>query len=198
MTAEHSGQWKERAQNKAMPTRPRSANIFLLLAVVVSGCSEDRPRPDTAEALKVGHVGHDHHLALYVALDNADRYTDETEISIKTVQDRKLYELRVGQRKVADLQIVKVGGGAKMPTALAQRVIDVGLGGVAPVLAACDRGAPVKLIAPLHSKGDMLIVQPDLPVDDWQGFVDRVELEREGGKIWYTFPFDNPKGECND
>jgi NitT/TauT family transport system substrate-binding protein len=140
------------------------------------------------KTLKVGHVGHDHHLALYVALDNAQRYARETGISVKTVRDREFYTLLVENRPVAELQIVQVGGGARMPTALAQGVIDIGLGGVAPVLAACDRGAPVKLIAPLHSKGDMLVVRPDLPVSSWQELVATIKQSEVPFRMGYKNP----------
>ena len=75
-----------------------------------------------------------------------------------------------------------------MPTALAQGIIDVGLGGTAPVLAACDRGAPVKLIAPLHSKGNMLVVRPDLPVQSWQEFVTLVRNSETSFRMGYKSP----------
>jgi NitT/TauT family transport system substrate-binding protein len=153
--------------------------------ILLSGCGEQDTAPAT---LKLGHVAHDHHLALYVALDNAEQYAGETGISVKTVRDRKLYKLFNGEREVADLQIVKVGGGAKMPTALAQGVIDVGLGGVAPVLAASDRGAPVKLIAPLHSKGDMLVVRIDLPADTWQELMTRIKKSDVPFRVGYKNP----------
>jgi len=170
-----------------MSTYVRFVNAFLPL-VLLLGCGErdaDRTAPTT---LKLGHVSHDHHLALYVVLDNADEYAGETGLSVVVVRDRELYELFDAGRKVAELQIIKVGGGAKMPTALAQGVIDIGLGGVAPVLAACDRGAPVKLIAPLHSKGDMLVVRSDLPVDTWQDLVDRIKISEVPFRMGYKSP----------
>jgi len=76
--------------------------------------------------------------------DNASEYARQSGISVKVVEDRKFYELFDRGKKVADLEIMKVGGASKMPTALAQDVIDVGFGGVAPVLASTDSGAPIK------------------------------------------------------
>ena len=133
-------------------------------------------------------MGHDHHLALFVALDNAQDYATETGLSLNVIEDRKFYELTDDGRVVAIVQIVKVGGGSKMPTALAQNVIDVGLGGVAPILAACDSGAPVKLIAPLHSKGDMLVVSPDMAVSTWEEFVARLRSAGAPLRIGYKSP----------
>lgn len=169
------------------------AGSLVFLFLVPLGCSkkhDDRSRgvSSTPVQLKVGHVGHDHHLALFVALDNAQECATETGISLNVIEDRKFYELTDNGRVVANVQIVKVGGGSKMPTALAQSVIDVGLGGVAPVLAACDSGAPVKLIAPLHSKGDMLVVAPDMAVHTWEEFVVRVRSAGTPLRIGYKSP----------
>ncbi len=166
------------------------AGTLLVFACLASGCGR-QDEGSTASApvtLKVGHVGHDHHLALFVAIDNAEEYADRSGISLKTIKDRKFYELFDRGRKVADLEIVMVGGGSKMPTALAQNVIDVGLGGVAPVLAACDGGAPVKLIAPLHSRGDMFVVKPDLAAAPWREFVALVKQAKTPLRIGYKSP----------
>jgi NitT/TauT family transport system substrate-binding protein len=165
---------------------------FLYVAIIAAlfscGC-RDRAGDSTAvPTLRIGHVGHDHHLALYTALDNADEYAELTGLTVQKVRDRDLYKLYDSERHVANLEIVQVGGGAKMPTSLAQGVIDVGLGGVAPILAACDRGAPVQLIAPLHSKGDMLVVRPELAIDGWQGFVAYIENANVPVRIGYKSP----------
>ncbi|NQU24400.1 MAG: ABC transporter substrate-binding protein [Candidatus Nealsonbacteria bacterium] len=173
-----------------MLRKKRLAGALLVLVSFCLGCgkedgSSDVPPPVT---LKVGHVGHDHHLALFVAVDNVKKYAGKTGISLKTIEDRKHYELFDGRRKVADVEIVQVGGGSKMPTALAQNVIDVGLGGVAPVLAACDRGAPVKLISPLHSKGDMLVVKPDCAAGTWQEFVTLIKESKAPLRVGYKSP----------
>ena len=138
--------------------------------------------------LRVGHVGHDHHTALYVAADNSDRLEKTTGYRLKKVDDRKRYELYDGAKKIADVETIKVGGGSKMPTALAQGVIDMGLGGVAAVVAAWDKGAPVKMIAPLHYKGDMFVVRPDSPVKTWQDFVALAKKSDKPLRIGYKSP----------
>jgi len=138
--------------------------------------------------LRVGHVGHDHHLALFVAADRAEQYAAETGINLKPVEDQKRYELLEDGRKIADVEVVTVGGGSKMPTALAQGIIEVGLGGTAPVLAAVDSGAPVRLIAPLHHKGDMFVLRPDFPAKNWQEFVAQAKQAQEPIRIGYKSP----------
>ena len=148
--------------------------------VFLSGCT--RKEAETLESTEpvtiiVGHVGHDHHTALFVALDNAEQFAKESGINVKTIEEFKFYELIDKGQKVADIRIVKVGGGSKMPTALAQNVIEIGFGGVAPVLASVDSGAPVKLISPLHYKGDMFVVKPDYPAKTWTEFVARIRWQ---------------------
>ena len=165
--------------------------ILILMLVSLSGCKQEEPESSgdvSPVTLNVGHVGHDHHTALFVALDNAEQYSRESGINVKTIEEFKFYELYDKERKVADIQIVKVGGGSNMPTALAQNVIEVGLGGVAPVLASADSGAPVRLISPLHYKGDMFVVKPDFQAETWEEFITVVKASDEPIRIGYKDP----------
>jgi len=91
-------------------------------------------------------------------------------------------------QKVADVQFVTVGGGSEMPTAIAQEVIEVGFGGVAAVLASVDSGAPVKLISPLHYKGDMFVVRPDFQAQTWEEFVTMAKAAKKPLRIGYKDP----------
>ena len=164
--------------------------FLLIFAVFLPGCKQKEDVSGQSEpvTIKLGHVGHDHHAALFVALDNASEYAKESKINVKVIEDRKFYELYDNDRKVADLEIVKVGGGSKMPTALAQNVIEVGFGGVAPVLASVDSGAPVKLISPLHYKGDMFVVRPDFKAKSWEEFVAIAKASEKPLRIGYKNP----------
>lgn len=164
--------------------------FLLIFAVFLPGCKQKEDAQGQLETvtIKLGHVGHDHHAALFVALDNASEYAKESQIDVKVIKDRKFYELYDNGRKVADVEIVKVGGGSKMPTALAQNVIEVGFGGVAPVLASIDSGAPVKLISPLHYKGDMFVVRPDFKAKSWEEFVAIAKASERPLRIGYKNP----------
>ena len=171
-------------------------NIFLfltlfLMLLCLSGCKQKETESENQTApviITVGHVGHDHHTALYVALDNAEYFAEESGINVKVIEEFKFYELYDKERKVADIQIVKVGGGSKMPTALAQNVIDVGFGGVAPVLASVDSGTPVRLISPLHYKGDMFVVKHDYQAKTWEDFVEIARKTEKPIRIGYKDP----------
>lgn len=171
----------------------RSFTILLVLLLAATGCRKAPLEPDEIDkqvepvTLKVGHVGHDHHLALFVACDYADELT-AGGISLKKVEDQKFYELLDDGQKIADIEIIKVGGGSKMPAALAQGVIDIGFGGVPAVMASADSGAPVKLISPLHSRGDMFVVKPDSPVNTWEDFVKETKTATKPIRIGYKSP----------
>jgi NitT/TauT family transport system substrate-binding protein len=163
---------------------------LLIFTVFLTSCKQkdETGKSTKTTSLKIGHVSHDHHTALFVALDNASEYAKESGISVKVVEDRKFYELFDQNKKVADLEIMKVGGASKMPTALAQDVIELGFGGVAPVLASADSGAPVKLIAPLHYKGDMFVVRSDFPAKTWKEFVTMAKATDKPLRIGYKNP----------
>jgi len=166
-------------------------NKQLICAGALAATALLMPDPVAAGAsphIRVGHVGHDHHLALFVAADHSARSAGKAGFLMRPVKKHKLYELLKGKRKLATVELIKVGGGSKMPTALAQGVIDVGLGGTAPVLAAVDKGAPLRLIAPLHNKGDMFVLAPTFPADTWQEFVEKARKAQEPIRIGYKSP----------
>ncbi len=159
------------------------------LICLASGCGGDAATGEQAVVtLRVGHVGHDHHLALFVAADSGGRSDETGRVGLRMVRDRELYDLMDGGKKLAEVEVIRVGGGAKMPTALAQGIIDVGLGGVAPVLASADSGAPVRIISPLHNRGDMFVLHSDVPATTWPEFVALARESERPVRIGYKDP----------
>lgn len=173
------------------------------LSVVVTlspGCR----REDGAAALpvlRVGHVGHDHHTALYVACLEGERFKRDYGLWLEPMEPGKRYALfdrlatmsdveglMESGRKVAEIELFRAGGGSKMPTMMSQGHFDVGLGGVTAVMAFVDKGAPIRIISPLHSKGDMLVVDPKNPSRDWATFVTWVRGHRRPVRIGYKNP----------
>ncbi|MBU0517484.1 ABC transporter substrate-binding protein [bacterium] len=138
--------------------------------------------------LKIGHVGHDHHTALYVAALNGDLFKKDYGLYLKEIKAKLLYEMYDGEDLVCELELFKVGGGSKMTTAMAQGTFDVGFGGVAAVAFFVDKSTPMKIISPLHSKGDMLVVDIDEKPDNWEEFVKYVKNREEPLKVGFKAP----------
>jgi len=145
----------------------------LAIAFAACGCGES-PHPtgqDVLPVITIGHVGHDHQIALYVAALEGEKLADTYGVCLKMVKDREVYDLIDGGKPVARLRLVKVGGGAKMPAAMSRGEIDIGLGSTPAVAKFADAGQPFKIIAPLQTDGDMLVLKSGSPIDDWAAFV---------------------------
>ncbi len=139
--------------------------------------------------LRVGHVGHDHHIALFIAADRGEKLRDASGgVWFKELKRFQVYELRKDGNVLAQVMLKKVGGGANMPAGLARNEIEVGLGGVAATVAAIDKGATFKIIAPCNCDGDMLLVRPDFPAKDWPTFLAAVRDAEAPVKIGYKAP----------
>jgi NitT/TauT family transport system substrate-binding protein len=141
--------------------------------------------------IRVGHVGHDHQLALYVAANAGPALEKTYGVSFKELKPQEVYDLYDGGRLVVRVQMVKVGGGAKMPAALEQGHIDVGLGGIAPVVKFIDKGAPIKVLAPLNNDGDALVVRNAFTAGSWREFIQAVRSSPTPVKIGYKDPLAN-------
>ncbi len=165
-----------------MPNRTMVA-LALLSSLTISASAP------AATLLKVGHVGHDHHLALFVAASLGKQLEPRSGgVWFRQLKQREVYELMEGETSVAQVHLRKVGGGSGMPAALARNEIEVGLGGVAPTAAAIDRGASLKIIAPCNTDGDMLMVRPEFPATSWETFLAAVRQRREPVRIGYKAP----------
>ena len=138
--------------------------------------------------LKVGHVGHDHHTALYVAAQNSEMFKKDYGLYLQEMRPKELYALIDGKKKIAEIELYKVGGGSKMPTAMDQGMFDLGFGGVAAVAFHVDKQRPMKIISPLHSKGDMLVVGKNLSSTDWQSFIEEVKARPDPLKVGFKAP----------
>ena len=167
--------------------------IAACLAIAAAACGCQRPQqPDSQNAIPtvtVGHVGHDHQIALYVAALEGEKLAEKYGVCLKMVKDREIYDLIDGGKPIARLKLVKVGGGAKMPAAMSRGEIDIGLGSVPAVAKFADGGQPFKIIAPLQTDGDMLVMKSDSPIGDWKAFV--ASAKAAGGKsvkIGYKAP----------
>jgi len=149
------------------------------------------PTPAFAEdvpMLTVGHVGHDHQLALYVAAEAGKDLEKDYGVYLEKLKDKEVYDLYDGGAKIARVHLVKVGGGSKMPASLEQGHIEVGLGGLGPVAKFVDKGVPLKVLAPLNNDGDALVLGRSVPAVSWGEFVEYVKQAKRPLRIGYKAP----------
>jgi len=157
--------------------------ILSSLVLLMAACGQ-REVP----VLKVGFVGHDHQTALYVAAQEYERTRADANVYLKECEAKKHYELIKDNKKLADIDLYLSGGGSKMPTLMSQGHFEVGFGGVAAVAFFTDKGSPIKITAPLHTKGDMLVLKPDNPVNSWESFVDWAKWTKNPIRIGFKNP----------
>ena len=160
----------------------RLFSLPILLALILSCAEREIP------VLKVGYVGHDHQSALYVAALEHEKTKADAGVWLQEIEPQKHYELIKRAKKIADVELYLSGGGSKMPTLMSQGHFEVGFGGVAAVAFFTDKGSPMKIIAPLHTKGDMLVLTPENPVASWSEFVAWVKKSQEPIRIGFKNP----------
>lgn len=166
--------------------------VLCLLAAACSRNDDPAEQPGQADPpmLTIGHVGHDHQIALYIAAMQGQEFIDRCGVGLRPVREGEIYDLVDGGKTLARLRLVKVGGGSKMPAAIARGEIGIGLGGVSAVAKLADSQASrdVRIIAPLQADGDMLVLQADSPITDWAGFVQALRSRDKPMVIGYKAP----------
>jgi len=165
--------------------------LFTAILLVVISVATAFAADTNVPTIKVGHVGHDHQIALYVAAEAGRDLEKRYSVYFKELKPQEIYELYDNGKLVANVQMVRVGGGAKMPAAIEQGHIDVGLGGLGPTIKFVDKGSPIKVIAPLNNDGDALVLKNDFVASTWADFVKEVKASKKPVKIGYKDPMAN-------
>lgn len=169
-----------------MPVRKFASTITILIALMLlsTPCASSQGLP----SITVGHVGHDHQIALYVAAEAGRSLEKQYGVYLKKLKDQEAYVLYDNGKPVANVRMVRVGGGSKMPAALEQGHIEVGLGGLGPVAKFIDKGSPLKVLAPLNNDGDALVLGKTMRAGDWAGFIKEIKQSDRAIRIGYKAP----------
>ena len=146
-----------------------------------------RSSTDELPLLKVGHVNQDHHLALYVAALKGDFFKDDG-VWMTEIKYKERYTLHTRNGPIAEVQLIKSKGGAEMPNNLLAGLFDIGFGGVPAVMGIVDKGKDVRILLPLQNAGDQLIVENEMPVENWDEFIDYVKKSDEQIVLGYKAP----------
>lgn len=139
--------------------------------------------------LKVGHCNHDHHSAVFISALRGEAMRDTYGIYLEPLGE-KYYALVEGGEKILEVEFVQSQGAINVPNNMVTGLFDVGFGGVMAFAASADQGSGVRIISPLHNKGDMLVIPSgNNDIRDWGSFI-RTARESEEPMI---IGFKNPK-----
>lgn len=135
--------------------------------------------------LKVGYCGHDHIAALFVAAQQPERTKADIGLYLKELVPKTKYQILDNEKALASVELILSDGGEEVPQMIEQGKYDVCLGGIQNAVFFRDRGADVKIISPLHTKGGMLVVHPENPVNKWYKLVTWIKGTDRQVKIGY-------------
>jgi NitT/TauT family transport system substrate-binding protein len=161
-------------------------SVGALILVALLGAAACRQGTGELPVLRLGHALHDHHAPLYVAARNAAYFREQGGVYLREVVDRAEYELVAQGRAVARVRIGSSTGGQELVRRLAEDQFDVAFGGFPAMVEAIDRGAPLRIIAPVMAGGAALVVGPELPVESWGDFVGIARTGERPLRIGYT------------
>jgi len=138
--------------------------------------------------LKVGYCKHDHHTAVFVSALRGAEMKDLYGIYLEPLGE-SYYALVENGEKILEIELVQSQGAINVPNNMVAELFDVGFGGVMAFAASADQGSGVKIVSPLHSRGDMLVVADDNnEVTDWDSFVEWVQSRDEPVVIGFKSP----------
>jgi len=181
--------------------------VLLVAVVLVAGCGEqpdtsaDGATDDTTEVvlpdidiyaeaptLQVGFVKQDHHSAVFIAALRSEEMKAQYQVYLEPLGEQ-YYALIADGQKVAEIEFIQSQGAINVPNNMQAGLFEVAFGGVVPFAASADQGSGIRIISPLHSRGDMLVVTADNDVaNDWDSFLQWVEGSDEPIVVGYKSP----------
>ena len=195
MVSSMENAWRKIQADKEMTMRKTQTMILAgtIILLLLGAGAELRPTCYAREesdvpTLNVGHVGHDHQIALAVAALKGRELEDLCGVWLKELKYREVYSLQRRDESVARLRLIKVQGGSGMPAAMERGELDIGCGGVAPVAFFVDRGNDFKILCPLNTDGDMLVMRKDFAAQNWEEFVAGAKSSDKPLVIGYKAP----------
>ncbi|MGI6286582.1 ABC transporter substrate-binding protein [Neomoorella humiferrea] len=161
------------------------AVVALLLVLLSAGCSGPEVKDSAPEipTLKLGYIMSDHHTPLFTALTRWQKFRDKYNLYLQPVQEREWYDFYAGGQKVARVKLVSTQQGPEVQRLMSQGSVDMGITGAQALILSVDQGLDAKIISPLQTGGNLLVVKKDLPVKSWPEFVALVKGKKQQIKI---------------
>lgn len=156
-------------------------SLIVVLLIMSFSCTQKKEVP----TVKLGHAPHDHHATLYVAAAKQEYFDSKCSVFLKEVTYKKDYQLYKDGRLIANIKIDSGTGGIQLIRKLDEKILDVTFGGVPAMIDMIDKGSRIKIVAPVMTDGDALVVRKDMPVSGWKGFVDYVRNSKTPVRIGY-------------
>jgi len=156
--------------------------LWLTLGWALTACQAS---PPPLPILRVGHAPHDHHTPLYVAASRPEYFRTHGGVYLEEVEPKVEYLLIQGDTRLARVVIDSSTGGDELIRRLAEDQLDLALGGFPALLTQIDHGSPLRIVAPLMTGGNGLVLRRDLPAADWPGFLTFVRQATGPVKIGY-------------
>ena len=150
----------------------------LLAAAVLS--------PAAVPALTVAYRRDDLVAPLYAACLYPKDFRARYGLHLKETKSRESYNLFDGPRSTLSLRLASFDSDSAVLTALLSGDAQVGILASEQVLNAVVAGEPVRIVAPLHYRGDLLVVTNLVPAADWKEFVAWVKARNRPTAIGYV------------
>lgn len=143
-------------------------------------------------ALKVGYIFTTHHTPFMVAAKKGEAFKS-MGVYLKPIVDKDKYELIADGKAIATLQLIVAKSGTETASLFARNQLDLAMASVTAMMAAIDKGTPIKILSPLQTEGMGLVVAKDSPITDWDSFMAHIRKATKPVKIGYHSPTSAPK-----
>ncbi len=159
---------------------------FIMFSFISGVLAADVP------TLKVGYIFTTHQTPFMVAAKKGEAFKSMGAY-LKPVVEKDKYELIVDGKPIAVFQLIVAKSGTETAALFARNQLDIAMASVTAMMAAIDKGTPIKILSPLQTEGMGLVVAKDSPLTNWELFINHVKKTQKPVKIGYHSPTSAPK-----
>lgn len=116
--------------------------VVVLLVFIIGGAYSFLTNPVNEDIVTIGYLPSDHDAALFVAQAQGEYAAHGIET-----------------------ELVQFNNGGDLMTGMASGEVDIGYGGITPVLSAVEKGVPIKVVAGAQIEGSGIAVNPESDID---------------------------------